>query len=186
MYHIIRQVKTMGSDVRAKMRAAMVKLLEKKHYLQITVTDVVKEAGVARASFYRLYNSINDIIDDILKGITTSAARELVPILLEGGESSVKGAIMSVLEQFKSKEIPFIGMLPENAQMIIIRFSHRSIYDKNRSFDNIGKKYLPSMHLFLLVSVAVTWAFYGYKETTSELADFLYEYIYEGKPRSLF
>jgi hypothetical protein len=42
------------------------------------------------------------------------------------------------------------------------------------------------MHLFLIVSVAVTWAYYGYKETTSELADFIYKYIYEGEPRSLF
>ena len=59
----------MGSDVRTKMKQAMVKLLEKKHYLQITVTDVVKEAGIARASFYRLYNSIDDIIDDIKQAL---------------------------------------------------------------------------------------------------------------------
>ena len=176
----------MGSDVRGKMRGAMVRLLERKHYLQITVTDVVKEAGVARASFYRLYNSIDDIIDDILEGITASASRNLVPILLEGGEIAVKRAIAEVLEQFKSKEIPFIGMLPENAQMLIIRFSHRSIFDKKHNFDSIANKYMPSMHLYLIISVAVTWAYYGYKETTSELADFLYEYIYEGKHRSVF
>ena len=176
----------MGSDVRTKMKQAMVRLLERKHYLQITVTDVVKEAGIARASFYRLYNSIDDIIDDILRDITNNAASSLIPVLLTGGEESIKGIIIDVLEQFRSKKIPFIGMLPENAQMLTIRFFHRSIFDKNQQFKAVSDKYLPSMHLYLVLSVAITWSYYGYKETASELADFLYEYIYEAKHRKAF
>ena len=176
----------MGSDVRLKMKTAMVLLLEKKHYLQITVTDVIKEAGVARASFYRLYNSIDDIVDDILVEITEKATSHLVPVLLEGGEESIKGVIANVLEQFKSKEIPLIGMLPENAQMLTMRFSHRTIFDRKKEFKSISDKYKSCMNLYIIISIAVTWAYYGYKETASALAEFLYEYLYEGKHRSVF
>ena len=54
-----------ANDVKTKMKKAMVSLLKRKNYLQITVTDLVQEARVARASFYRVYNSIDRVLDDV-------------------------------------------------------------------------------------------------------------------------
>ena len=48
-------------SVKHLIRQAFVQLMSKKPYLDITVTDIVKEAGVARASFYRNYHSISEI-----------------------------------------------------------------------------------------------------------------------------
>ena len=47
------------NSVKRKMMNAIVSLLGKKQYLQITVTDLIKEAGIARVSFYRTYNSVD-------------------------------------------------------------------------------------------------------------------------------
>ena len=35
-------------------------------YMEITVTNIIKKAGVARASFYRNFNSISDVIDALV------------------------------------------------------------------------------------------------------------------------
>ena len=176
----------MGSDVRMKMKQAMLRLLERKHYLQITVTDLVREADVARASFYRIYSSVDGVIDEILKDIADSSASNLVPVLLTGGEQSIKSIIVSVLENLKSKKIPYIGLLPENTQMFTNKFIQNTIFTQEKDEKNLPDKYLSTIHLYLILAVANTWAYYGYKESTRELADFIYGYIYEGKYRKSF
>lgn len=176
----------MGSDVKIKMKQAMLRLLEKKHYLQITVTDLVNEAEVARASFYRMYSSVDEVIDEILKDIADSSVSNLIPVLLGGGEQSIKLIIANVLEGLKAKRIPYIGLLPENAQMFTNKFIQKSIFIDEKEFKNLSDKYLSSIHLYLILAVAQTWAYYGYKESPTELADFIYGYIYEGKYRKSF
>ena len=176
----------MGSDVRAKMKQAMLRLLERKHYLQITVTDLVKEAGVARASFYRIYSSVDGIIDEIIKDIADRSVENLIPVLLTGGEESIKSIITTLLDGLRLKKIPYIGLLPENAQMFTNRFVQNSIFANQRDFKNLPDKYLSTIHLYMILAVANTWAYHGYKETASELADFIYGYIFEGKYRKSF
>lgn len=52
---------------------AMFKLLEKKDYARITVQDLVDRAGVCRASFYRNYFTMDEVIDRFLDGLFTEA-----------------------------------------------------------------------------------------------------------------
>lgn len=176
----------MGSNVRTKMKQAMIKLLERKHFLDITVTDLIQEAGVARASFYRLYSSIDDVADDILNDIEIGAESSLLPILLNGDEKTVKKEIIEVLEKIKNKSIPLVGLLPGNSQMIANKFVHRSIFAHSQEYSSITERYLSVINFGLILSVARTWSYYGFKESASELADFLYDYIYEGKYRNTF
>lgn len=176
----------MGSDVKGKMKKALVRLFEKKHYLQITVTDLVKEAGVARASFYRVYNTIDDVVDDILYDISNSATKNLLPLLLDGSEESVKASIIQVLNKMKAREIPYIGLVPENAEMLTARYTVSIIFHKKENTPGFVDKYLSAIHLSIFLSVCRTWAHYGYKETAEELADFLYDYVFKGEYRNVF
>ncbi|MDO4262350.1 MAG: TetR/AcrR family transcriptional regulator [Eubacteriales bacterium] len=41
---------------------ALLILMEKKPYAEITITDIAKKAGVSRMSYYRLYRSKDDIL----------------------------------------------------------------------------------------------------------------------------
>ena len=41
---------------------ALLILMEKKPYEEITITDIAKKAGVSRMSYYRLYKSKDDIL----------------------------------------------------------------------------------------------------------------------------
>ena len=48
--------------VRDCITKALFNLMKKKDYREITVSEIVKTAGVSRNSFYRNYQSIEDII----------------------------------------------------------------------------------------------------------------------------
>ena len=50
--------------------AALLKLMEKKPFADITVTELCQKAGVGRVSFYRNYNSKQDILIDYLSRVT--------------------------------------------------------------------------------------------------------------------
>jgi AcrR family transcriptional regulator len=56
-------------SVKKLMADAFVELLSEKDYIDITVTDVVNKAQVARVSFYRNFNSVSDIIDFITDSV---------------------------------------------------------------------------------------------------------------------
>lgn len=51
--------------MKREIKDAVMELMAEKPYMDITVTDIVTRARVARASFYRNFNSINDVIDAI-------------------------------------------------------------------------------------------------------------------------
>ncbi|HIS07210.1 MAG TPA: TetR/AcrR family transcriptional regulator, partial [Candidatus Choladocola avistercoris] len=42
---------------------ALLLLMEKKPYEDITITEIAKKAGVSRMSYYRLYKSKDDILE---------------------------------------------------------------------------------------------------------------------------
>lgn len=54
-------------------KEALLRLMKDKSVEQITAVELAKEAGVSRASFYRYYDSIDDVLiemeDDIIEGM---------------------------------------------------------------------------------------------------------------------
>ncbi len=57
------------------MYQALVELMDKTPYDQITVTDITKKAGVSRMTFYRSYRSKDDILLDHFKAMLAQAGK---------------------------------------------------------------------------------------------------------------
>lgn len=55
------------SYAQIQITAALLKLIQQKTLNEISITDITKEAGVGRASFYRNYQSKEDILNQYLK-----------------------------------------------------------------------------------------------------------------------
>ena len=53
---------TLNMCVRSAIDGAMRKLLAEKPFRQITITELVQTAGVGRSSYYRNYNSMEEIV----------------------------------------------------------------------------------------------------------------------------
>lgn len=48
--------------VRRSITDALFSLMKDKNFSEITITEIIREAGVARASFYRNYTSKEDVL----------------------------------------------------------------------------------------------------------------------------
>ncbi len=58
---------------------ALISLMDKKNFHEITITDIIQRAGVSRASYYRNYESK----EDILSGYIQSIFKELSNAMLK-------------------------------------------------------------------------------------------------------
>lgn len=161
------------------MKNGIIRLLMKKNFLDITVTDLVKESGIARASFYRVYSSVDQVVDDISKEIGDVLSKKYVPILVSKNEKAIKEVISSFYERVKKKDIPIIDIIPENLPFLISKFEQNSFLSKNIQFNSINEKYGLQLYIVLVVSIARLWGFYGYKETIEEITDYTYSLVYK-------
>ena len=94
-------------------KEALVRILKKKTVDKVTVTELCKEAGINRATFYRHYSVPVDILTEIEEDITAGAAYNKLP-------SSVKE-----LEEYVKH---LCSYLDENADMIRLLIKNKSDY----------------------------------------------------------
>lgn len=64
------------SFVNAYITEALLSLLEKKEYKDISITEICKKAGVTRMSFYRNFESKEDILFKKVRNVTDSFLKE--------------------------------------------------------------------------------------------------------------
>lgn len=60
------------SYAKTELSKALLSLLEKKKLNEITISELCSKAGLSRLSFYRNYNSMEQIVREHLSGITDS------------------------------------------------------------------------------------------------------------------
>ena len=82
---------------------AFMKLMAKKMYMEITVTNIIKKAGVARASFYRNFNSISDAIDALVDELSDDLIENVFPNLSGTDEKSRGIFVQSLLSVFEKE-----------------------------------------------------------------------------------
>ncbi|MGI6230246.1 MAG: TetR/AcrR family transcriptional regulator [Tractidigestivibacter sp.] len=66
-----------NARARSSIENALMELLQTKNYSSITVTDIVRKAGVARATYYRNYGSIEDIMVSMLAGVRSQILEDV-------------------------------------------------------------------------------------------------------------
>ena len=57
---------------------ALISLMEKKAYADISIKDIVERAGVSRASYYRNYDSKEDILSGFIQSICKELSRAMM------------------------------------------------------------------------------------------------------------
>lgn len=74
MYHIANDKRAVCSA--QKIGNGLLNCLEHKSFAEITVTDVQKSASVGRATFYRLFDNISDVLAYLCDGVFECSAKE--------------------------------------------------------------------------------------------------------------
>ena len=68
-------------SAKSEIEQAFLRLMTQKSYMDITVTDIVQEANVARVSFYRNFASISEVLDSIADATAEKLNIEFLPLL---------------------------------------------------------------------------------------------------------
>ena len=166
------------TDVKKEMSQAMVKLLERKPFINITVSDIVNEAGLSRGTFYRFFSNIVDLLDYIIIDLMNIYKTNVEPILLNQDEKTIKALLTRFFIAVKEGRIPFFNILLENLSVLISKLNQHVDFLTVSENAPLEEKYVPTLFINNVVAIAKVWARYGYKEEPALIADFTYNYIY--------
>ncbi len=88
------------------MEEAFFELLETTHYTKISVSDLIKKAGVSRTTFYRHYTDILDMYEKVCEHLVSAAIylciSRFMPAITDGQEV-LSDDFWKAIEPFKEK-----------------------------------------------------------------------------------
>ena len=82
--------------VKERIEKAFLDLMDEKPYPDITVTDIINKAEVARVSYYRNFSSIMDIIDSITDKMASDFSRTCSHLFAVSSDTPTSCAISCV------------------------------------------------------------------------------------------
>ncbi|MBO4289048.1 MAG: TetR/AcrR family transcriptional regulator [Lachnospiraceae bacterium] len=154
--------------VRAAINRAFFNLFSKKKMEDITVTEIVSEAGVARASFYRNYNSKDEVME--------SALRDMLQDMDDGSEDLAqvykKDHVHRCFELFGKYEHILMEIHSSGFGLKILE-ALNSYYEQVAGDMPANSKERFSLYVFAgsLYNTAMTWLKDGRGEAAHEVAE---------------
>ena len=165
-------------SVKDQIKIATARLLNEKSYMDITVTDIVNSANIARVSFYRNYVSIADVFDDIVDDIFTEIVAEVIPVLKSKDENRWRKLLYSLFDCFPKHHSVDLDQKPENVNMLFSRMSAKlQENEKINVFQTMEEKYMGFGKMGLVVNIIKKWMADGRKESIEEMVDFIMTFI---------
>lgn len=165
-------------SVRREIINAVMKLMTEKSYMDITVTDIINTAKVARASFYRNFNSINDVIDVIADEISDELIENVFPTLHSSDERKWREFLFNHFYRFTRKQRQIGKIHPQNMDVLFSRMDDK-INQKEEKFSSsaIRDKYLAAGKIGLVNGITKKWMDNGMQETPEEMIDYIMSFI---------
>jgi len=167
-----------GYSVKQEIMLAFLELLTKKSYMDITVTDIVGEAKVARVSFYRNFNSISDVIDAVIGGLFAEFMADVMPALMSADERMWREFLLKYFRRFADIQKRIAAVSFQNMSFMLLRMDAR-IQQEGLvpKYGTPREKYLAFGKLGLVNNIAKKWMDEGMPETPEEMADYITSFI---------
>jgi AcrR family transcriptional regulator len=157
---------------------AFLELLTEKPFMDITVTDVVKRAGVARASFYRNYSSTSELLDSIMASFTNELKTHVLPVAASQNEKEWRLFLYRFIAFIEDRHLSLMLSNTTNISVLIFRiFDAAHELSKAMEFDGMEQKYSIPSRLGAIAGVVMHWINNGQKETPEEIVDYLMSFI---------
>lgn len=160
-------------NVRTMIKKALLSLLSEKSYLDITVTDIIKRAEVARVSFYRNFTGIDQVLDSIVDDKIEEMEKRIKPLLAYGDKEEHWRIFMrTVFESKLAMQQNNTVMAAINKQYIHVKIDGR-VQEKfaQVSGETLEDKYVFPAQMGIVHSVSDMWLKTGAEESPDEMAD---------------
>lgn len=162
--------KKSATNVFAKECIAMAlrQLMQQRPYEQITISDIVRKAGVSRMAYYRNYQSKEDIILKTLEEHARITDRYTIPLF---ESRNLEGYITYLFEDFARVSDFYASLLKANLGDIILHYFNRcTIQFVSRYHNPEPRKHVILAFSGAIYNMAITWILEGMKETPAEMA----------------
>lgn len=164
--------------VRTALTDSLLGLLEEKRFSEITVTEIVKNSGVSRQSYYRNFDSKESIIESIFAKIHAEAIERAMERNVDNFGFDLVLSILEVLHKHQSEII----VLNENGfagtnLAIVNEYLEQAL--GSMPHDSINR-YLLSMLAGSLYSVMLQWLKGGASESCEDMARFICDHCNVG------
>lgn len=157
--------------------AALMVLMEKKNFKDISITEVTKKAGVSRMAFYRNYN----ILEDIIVGYLDDLFGEYSNNILNHTETSHYEITRLFFYCFRQHKKFIDNLFNSNLTHLILERSVEFLYNYSRSIvcKTICSPELEKYNITFVAggvyNVLIEWSKGGMKESDEEMAEIVYE-----------
>ena len=167
-----------SSSVKREIINAFLQLMEEKSYMDITVTDIINTAEVARASFYRNFSSISDVIDTIVEEMSDELITDIFPTLFSSDERKWREFLFEHFYRFAKMQRQMGSLHFQNMSVIFSRMDQR-MNQKEASLPQITMrdKYLSAGKMGLINNITKKWMDNGMNETPEEMIDYIMTFI---------
>lgn len=160
---------------------SLIKLMKEKNFNQITIQELVKKAGVGRSSFYRHFDSKEDILCYHIKELFDVTQLNVNPYT----DGNLKPHMIKQFHLWKQNK-DFIFILKKN-NLLYLLFKQATVNVKeNIDFLHLYKN--PYQAVFFSsasVGVVIQWIENDFKESEEELTD-MFIYLMSGAHMKIY
>ncbi len=153
--------------------SAMLILLKDECFHKITITDIVKRAGVSRTAYYRNYTSKEDILRQMMIGLTDEFMADFKLFIPIKNSYDSWNRLFHAIEQHADF---FIILLNANLGDIILEEIHKKVLshlEKIRMFET----YSAFFWIGAIYNVAAVWLRNGMQQSIEEIAEICYQIV---------
>ena len=145
-------------------------LLDKKHYDDISVCEICTKAGVSRMSFYRNFESKEDLTFKGIKLVLSSLENNFKNLNAINNFTIIK-EIFTVAKDYKNALLSLINSQIEKTIENIV--SKELSENKTIDYFNKTSKYIPILYYSAITTVMFFWLKQGAEESPEDMARML-------------
>ena len=164
--------------VREKISKTVLEILGEKPITEIKISELTERAKVARASFYRNFNTIDEVLDYIAEGYAIDFNKQILPLLINKNYEAWYKVIKEVIENIYKDKDKYTDVLTDNLSIIFFKMQEKNDHDSSHSWAK--DPYLKYEHIAKIsafYSVCFTWIKSGAKESIDDMTIFMLDKI---------
>ena len=171
----------MNEQTKGGFRDALFRLMESRPYSEISVTDIAREAGLGRATFYRHYQTKEDMIRDYLVR-QGNLFRRVTRIPLDD-EDDYFEIIFHILSALKEQKDRVRLIMEAGLEGLILEYMNDSMVEHFRS-NHLGETtYAPYYFTGSLFNVSMQWIRNDCQDSVRHVADIYMNLLFLEKPQ---
>lgn len=162
--------------IRSYISEALLQLLSKKSFESITISDIVKRAGVHRATFYRHFKSREEVIHYCLSNILSSSEDlKNDPAIFQNDKSSEKYMLKVFIAFYNNKKDLLLIYNTGLSYILLDVLKEYFMFDSIKDYlDDEGskvskEKYLTAFRIGGIYASMLLWFSHDMKESPEEM-----------------